>query len=232
MKEKPSSFSIKNWNIDDRPREKLLQKGKAALSDAELIAILLSSGSRSESAVQLSKRILASASNNLQELGRLSIAQLMQFHGVGEAKAVAITAALELGRRRGNGVELERHRIVNSESAYLCFLPGMADLAHEEFWIMYLNNSNKVITLTQLSKGGITGTLVDVRLALKKALEINATAMILGHNHPSGTLVPSETDKQLTSKMKRAAESIDIKLLDHLIVTEKNYFSFADEGLI
>ena len=232
MSEKPSSFPIKNWNQDDQPREKLRDKGKAALSDAELVAILIASGSRNESAVALCKRILASVDNNLSELGKLSIKQLMTFKGIGEAKAITIAAALELGRRRRGGEALEKKKITSSASVFELMQPIIGELPHEEFWIVYLNNSNKVIQKNQLSKGGITGTLVDVRLALKTALEVGATGIILTHNHPSGTLKPSEADKQLTFKLNTAAKSLDIKVLDHLIITEKAYFSFADEAML
>ena len=232
MSEKQSSFSIKNWSQDDQPREKLLYKGKAALSDAELAAILIGSGNRNESAVALCKRILASTENNLSALGKLSIKQLMEFKGIGEAKPISIIAALELGRRRRGEEALEKKKIASSTSVFELMQPVIGELPHEEFWIVYLNNSNKVIQQNQLSKGGITGTLVDVRLALKTALEVGATGIILAHNHPSGTLKPSEADKQLTHKLKIAAQSLDITVLDHLIVTENAYFSFADEGLI
>ncbi|MDP5081199.1 MAG: DNA repair protein RadC [Winogradskyella sp.] len=232
MSEKPTSFSIKNWSQNDQPREKLRDKGKAVLSDAELVAILIGSGSREESAVDLCKRILASVDHNLNALGKLSIKQLMQFKGIGEAKAITITAALEIGRRRRLEEGLKVEKITSSRSVYDIMQPILGELPHEEFWILYLNNSNKVIQKNQLSKGGITGTLVDVRLVLKNALENGATALILCHNHPSGTLKPSQADKDITKKLKNAAESLDIKVLDHLIVVEKSYFSFADENLM
>jgi len=232
MSEKPTSFSIKNWSQDDQPREKLRDKGKSVLSDAELVAILIGSGNRDESAVDLCKRILASVDNNLNALGKLSIKQLMEFKGIGEAKAITIAAALELGRRRRLEEGLELEKITSSRSVYDIMQPILGELPHEEFWILYLNNSNKVIQKNQLSKGGITGTLVDVRLVLKNALEVGATALILCHNHPSGTLKPSQADKDITQKLKAAAQSLDIKVLDHLIVTEKAYFSFADQELI
>ncbi|WP_417443700.1 RadC family protein [Joostella sp.] len=232
MKEKSTSFSIKNWSITDRPREKLLATGKQILSDAELIAILIGSGSRDESAVQLSKRILASVDNNLNKLGRLSVGQLIKFKGIGEAKAISIVACLELGRRRRGEDIPEIKKIKSSKHVFELMQPKIGELEHEEFWILYVNNSNSVIKTLQLSKGGITGTLVDVRLALKKALELNATAMILAHNHPSGGLKPSNADKEITNKIKNAGAGMDIKLLDHLIVTEKSYFSFADEGIL
>ncbi len=232
MQEKPSSFSIKNWSQGDQPREKLLYKGKASLSDAELVAILIGSGNREESAVALCKRILNSVDNHLSALGKLSIKQLMAFKGIGEAKAITIAAALELGRRRRGEEALEQKKITSSKSVFEVMQPVVGELQHEEFWIIYLNNSNKVIQKNQLSKGGITGTLVDVRLVLKKALEVGATGLILVHNHPSGNLKPSEADKKLTGKLKTAADSLDIKVLDHVIITEKAYFSFADESLL
>ncbi|MCT4630196.1 DNA repair protein RadC [Winogradskyella sp.] len=232
MSENTNSFSIKNWSQDDQPREKLRDKGKAVLSDAELVAILIGSGSREESAVDLCKRILASVDHNLNALGKLSIKQLMEFKGIGEAKAITIAAALELGRRRRLEETLELTKITSSRSVFDMMQPVLGELPHEEFWILYLNNSNKVLRKNQLSKGGITGTLVDVRLVLKTALEVGATALILCHNHPSGTLKPSEADKAITKKLKLAAQSLDIKVLDHLIVTEKMYFSFADEGIL
>lgn len=232
MPEKSNSFSIKNWSQDDQPREKLRDKGKASLSDAELIAILIGSGNREESAVALCKRIFASVDNNLNALGKLSIAQLMAFKGIGEAKAITIAAALELGKRRRLEDGLQLDKITSSRSVFEVMQPIIGDLPHEEFWILYLNNSNKVIKKNQLSKGGITGTLVDVRLVLKNALEVGAIALILCHNHPSGTLKPSQADKDITQKLKRAAQSLDISVLDHLIVTEKAYFSFADESIL
>ena len=232
MSEKMPSFSIKNWSEDDRPREKLLNKGKDALSDAELVAILIGSGSRNESAVDLCKRILASTNHNLSALGKLSIKQLMEFKGIGEAKAITIVAALELGRRRRGEEALQQKKIESSHSVFELMQPIIGELPHEEFWIIYLNNSNKVIHKNQLSKGGITGTLVDVRLVMKTAIEVGATGIILTHNHPSGTLKPSEADKQITQKLKIASDSMDIKVLDHLIITEKAYYSFADEGIL
>ncbi|NJB37235.1 RadC family protein [Croceivirga sp. JEA036] len=232
MQEKAQSFSIKHWSDDDKPREKLVAKGRTALSDAELIAILIGSGSREESAVELSKRILAVADNNLNELGKLSIKQLMQFKGIGEAKAVSIAAALEIGRRRRGEAAAKITKITCSKDVFELLQPLLGDLPHEEFWIVYLNNSNKVLFKEQLSKGGITGTLVDVRLVMKNALEQGAVGLILAHNHPSGTLKASTADKQITQKLKSAAEVLDIKVLDHLIITQTAYFSFADEGVL
>lgn len=230
--QKPPSFTIKNWAEGDRPREKLLQKGREFLSDAELLAILIGSGSKNESAVEVCKKLLFKAEENLNELGRFSVKQLMEVKGIGEAKALTIVAALELGRRRRSSEALEKKKISSSTSVFELMQPKIGELPHEEFWILYLNNSNKVIQEQSLSKGGITGTLVDVRLAFKQALNLAATAVILVHNHPSGNLNPSAADKQLTQKFKTAGESLDIKVLDHIIITEKSYFSFADEGLL
>jgi len=227
-----NSLPIKSWAEDDRPREKMLLKGKSALSDAELVAILIGSGSKNESAVTLSKRILASVDNNLNSLGKLSVLELQKFKGIGEAKAISIITALELGRRRRLEEALELPIITSSKAVFNIMQPIIGELQHEEFWIVYLNNSNKVIYKDQLSKGGLTGTLVDVRLVFKRGIELNATAIILCHNHPSGKLQPSNADKQITSKLIKAGETLDIKVLDHLIVTENAYFSFADENLL
>ncbi len=232
MKDNSTGFSIKNWSEDDQPREKLFAKGKNTLSDAELVAILIGSGSRNESAVELSKRILVSVDYNLNDLGRRGVKELMRFKGIGFAKAITITAALELGRRRKAEVGIDKKRITSSASVFDLMHPLIGELPHEEFWAIYLNNSNKVLQSQQLSKGGITGTLVDVRLVLKNALSLGATAIILAHNHPSGTVTPSTADKDLTKKMKRGAESLDIKVLDHVVIADAAYFSFADEGLL
>lgn len=230
MSESSNSFSIKNWSQDDQPREKLRDKGKSSLSDAELVAIIIGSGNRNESAVDLCKRILARVDNNLNALGKLSLKQLMEFKGIGEAKAITIAAALELGRRRKFEDAVKQDKISSSRDVYNIMQPIVGELSHEEFWILYLNNSNKVLQKMLLSKGSITGTLVDVRLVLKQALELGAVALVLCHNHPSGTLQPSLADKQITKKLSNAALSLDIKILDHLIITEKAYFSFADEN--
>lgn len=232
MEGKTNSVSIKNWADDDKPREKLLYKGRTVLSDAELIAILIGSGSREESAVELSKRILASVGNNLNDLGKLSIKQLTKFKGIGEAKAISIAAALEIGRRRRGENAKEVEKIKSSQDVFELLQPLIGDLSHEEFWIVYLNNSNKVLHKEQLSKGGITGTLVDVRLVLRQALENGAVGLVLAHNHPSGTLKPSTADKEITQKLKTASKALDIIVLDHLIITQKAYFSFADENIL
>lgn len=225
------NFSIKQWAEDDKPREKLMLKGKQALSDAELIAILIGSGSRNESAVSLSKRILASVNNNLNALGKLSLKQLMEFKGIGEAKAISIAAALELGRRRRVEETVELKKISSSKAVFDIMQPLIGELPHEEFWVLFLNNSNKVIHKSQLSKGGIAGTVVDVRLIFKMALEQNATSLILTHNHPSGKLEASNADKEITQKLKLAGEQLEIRVLDHIIITEKGYLSFQDEGI-
>ncbi|RXR17847.1 JAB domain-containing protein [Flavobacterium amnicola] len=223
---------IHQWAEDDRPREKFLLKGKSTLSDSELLAILIGSGSRNESAVQLCQRILASANNNLNTLGKLSAQQLMQFKGIGEAKAITIAAALELGRRRRGEEVPELARITSSKSVFEIMQPILGELPHEEFWVLYLNNSNKVMYKSQISKGGITGTVVDTRLVFKTALEHHATSVVLTHNHPSGKLLASDADKQITRKLQEAGKHLDILVLDHIIVTEINYFSFADEGIL
>ncbi len=226
-----NNFPITNWHEDDKPREKLMLKGKSVLSDAELIAILIGSGSHNESAVGLSKRILASVESNLNALGKLSIQQLMNFKGIGEAKAISIIAAMELGRRRRAEDVVQLTKITSSKMIFELMQPIIGELPHEEFWVLYLNNSNKVLFKSQLGKGGITGTLVDVRLVFKAALEIGATALILCHNHPSGTLMPSDADKQITKKLKAAGQNLDINVLDHIIITENGFYSFNDDGI-
>jgi DNA repair protein RadC len=232
LKKNKKSISIKHWNEEDRPRERMLVYGRSVLSDSELLAIILGSGNREESAVSLSKRILFHVDHDLTELGKLSIRELMKFKGIGKVKAISIAAAIELGkRRRENGLR-DSTKIQSSQSVFELMHPKIGDLPHEEFWVIYVNNSNKVLQTKQISKGGITGTLVDVRLVLKTALELGAVAILLAHNHPSGSLRPSEPDKKLTMKLKQAGESMDIRVLDHIIITEKTYFSFADEHLL
>jgi DNA repair protein RadC len=225
-------LTIKSWALDDRPREKLVAKGSSSLSAAELIAILISSGNRQESAVDLSKRILKSVHNNIHELAKLPLVKLTAFKGIGQAKAIAIITALELGKRRQLEIFIEYPKISCSKQVFSMMQPLVGTLPHEEFWVLYLNNSNKVLSKFQISKGGITATLVDVRLLFKKAIEIGAVAIIICHNHPSGKINPSTEDKNLTKKIKLGGMSLDIKLLDHLIITEKSYFSFADNGEI
>ena len=222
---------INQWAEDDRPREKFLLKGKSTLSDSELLAILIGSGSRNESAVQLCQRILASCENNLNTLGKMSVSQLMQFKGIGEAKAISIAAALELGRRRRAEDAIELKKITSSKAVFDIMQPIIGELPHEEFWVLYLNNSNKVIYKAQLSKGGITGTVVDIRIIFKMAFEQNATGLILSHNHPSGKLIASEADLKITKRIKEAGQTLEIQVLDHLIITENGYLSFQDEGI-
>lgn len=226
------SLPIRDWANDDKPREKLAQKGRSVLSDAELLAILIGSGNRQESAVQLSQRILSTVDHNLNELGKLSINQLKKFKGIGEAKAITIAAALEVGRRRRSQEGPKVEKIGSSSDAFVMLYPVIGELQHEEFWVLYLNNSNKVVHKSQLSKGGITGTLVDVRLVMREALELGAVAIILAHNHPSGSLKPSSSDRQITKKLKIAAEALDLKVLDHLILSQHQYLSFADKGML
>ena len=225
-------ISIKSWALDDRPREKLMLKGKTILSNAELIAILIGSGNRNESAVALSQKILLSIDNDLNALAKLSIEELMKFKGIGEAKAISIITALELGKRRQFETKEIIEQIKSSLNAATILQPLLGDLEHEEFWVLYLNNSNTVLAKTQISKGGFTATLVDIRLLFKKALKLSAVGIIVAHNHPSGKLKPSTSDIQLTNKIKEAGVTLDIKLLDHLIITEKAYFSFTDEGIL
>lgn len=222
---------IRSWAEDDRPREKLLLKGKSALSDAELIAILIGSGSTTETAVDLSKRILASLNNQLSELGKLSVKDLTAFKGIGEAKAISIIAALELGRRRKDTTVERKPKITDSRSAFDIIYPHLGDLQHEEFWVLFLNRANQVIGTQNVSKGGVSGTVVDPKVVFKMAVQFPASAVILCHNHPSGNLKPSNADHQLTRKLKDAGNSLDIPVLDHLIIGERDYFSFVDEGV-
>jgi DNA repair protein RadC len=225
-------LTIKFWALDDRPREKLIAKGKKTLSDAELIAILIGSGNREESAVGLSKRILKSVNGNINELAKLSVEKLSTFKGIGEAKAISIITGLELGKRRQLEVALEKPKITSSKDVANLMQPILGDLEHEEFWVLFLNNSNKVVAKSQISKGGLTATIVDIRLVFKRALELASVGIIVCHNHPSGKLQPSNADKNLTQRIKEAGITLDIKLLDHLIITENAYFSFADEGFL
>ena len=226
------NISIKQWAVDDRPREKLLSKGIYSLSDAELIAILLGSGSRNESAVELAKKILNTHNNNLNELGKVSIEQLIKNKGVGEAKAVTIMAAMELGRRRKLADVMNRPKVTQSADVYEIFKPILADLPYEEFWVILLNRSNKIIAKEKISQGGVSGTVTDIRLILKKAIEKLACSLILCHNHPSGNLKPSESDISITKKLSEAGKFMEINVLDHIIVTDQAFYSFADEGCI
>lgn len=227
-----TSNSIKNWAADDRPREKLFTKGPGALSDSELIAILISNGYKEKSAVDLAKEILKLGNNNLNELGKLPLQAFQKIKGIGEAKAIAIAAALELGRRRHAGLPLDKMVVTNSRQIAEYLRTTIKDFSCEVFGVLFLNQSNKVNHFEIISKGGITGTVADPRVILRKALDTESTSLILCHNHPSGSLKPSRADEQLTLKIKEAARYFDIKVLDHLIVSELGFYSFADEGLL
>lgn len=225
-------LNIKDWAVEDRPREKLLNQGTRALSDAELIAILIGSGNSKETAVELSRRILTAVENNLNELGRKDPLYLQSFNGIGEAKAVSIAAALELGKRRKEADVFTKNKITGSRDAFDYFLPLLGDLNHEEFWIMLLDRGNKILDGFKISQGGISGTVIDVRLILKSALEKSTSAIILCHNHPSGTMQASDSDLKITRKIRDAAKLMDIAVLDHIIIGHNQYLSLADEGML
>lgn len=225
-------LSIKNWAEDDRPREKLLNKGASVLSDAELLAIMIGSGSRNESAVQLCRKILKASHDNLNELARLSIGELCKFKGIGEAKAITISAALELGNRRKTNEVRERARITQSRDLFELFEPILLDLKHEEFWVALLNGANKVLDVKRLTQGGTRQTVVDIPMILKMSLEKSAPAIAVAHNHPSGQDNPSREDDAITQRIKKGCEAIDVRLLDHIIIAGGKYYSFADEGKI
>ncbi len=226
------TMPIKDWAIEDRPREKLLEKGVMSLSDAEIIAILIGSGSKDETAVELAKRILSSVNNNLNQLGKLNINDLKSFKGIGEAKAISIVAAMELGKRRKLAEILQKPTIKSSKDVFEIFSAILSDAPHEEFWALFLNRANKIIHKQKLSQGGITGTVIDIKLVLKTAIEKLASGIIICHNHPSGNNKPSEADIKITEQLAKAAKHIDTNLLDHIIIADKKYFSFADEGLL
>ncbi len=228
---KPAN-SIKNWSSDDRPREKLAMKGPAALSNSELLAILINNGNKQKSAVELAKEILQLGQDNLEEVGKLSLSDLQKIKGIGIAKAITIVAALELGRRRHSGSLLEKTIVSNSREVAEYLRTMLKDHPHEVFAVIFLNRANKIKSYELISSGGLTGTVADPRIILKKAIEKEASSIILCHNHPSGNLRPSQADKQLTEKIKQAASYIDVSLLDHIIVSEEGYFSFADEGIL
>lgn len=232
MNESKQALGIKAWAEEDRPREKLIEKGRHVLTEAELIAILIGSGSRNESAVELSKRILSSTGNNLNELGKLNVKELIKFKGIGEAKAISIVAAMELGRRRKEAEVVKREKVSSSNDAYEIMKPMMMDLGHEEFWILMLNRANLVIRKEQISRGGVAGTVVDAKLIFKAAVDHHASSIIICHNHPSGNTKPSEADIRLTKNIKEAGKVMEIPLLDHLIFTDHGYYSFGDEGLL
>jgi DNA repair protein RadC len=224
--------SIKNWSEDERPREKLLQKGATSLSDSELLGILIASGNRERSAIDLAKDVLALAGNNLRELGRLSVTELQKIKGIGEAKAITIAAAMELGRRRQMSEGLDRATITQSKEAIPIIMPLLQDLNYEVFCVLYLNHSGKLLRHELLSSGGLTATVADVRIILKNALLYNASRLIIAHNHPSGNRTPSQADISLTRQVKQAAALMDITLLDHIIIAGHSYVSLADDGLM
>jgi DNA repair protein RadC len=226
------SLKITDWAVEDRPREKLIQKGSSSLSDAELLAILINSGTKDRSAVDLGRELLGIVNNNLNSLGKLTIADIKKIRGIGTARAVTIAASLELGRRRKMAEVQVVPQIRSSKDVADIFQPLLSDLVHEEFWILFLNRSNKVINRMKLSQGGISGTVTDVRIVMKKAIEYLASGIIVCHNHPSGNLNPSESDSKITQKIKEAGNLMDIQLLDHLIISDKDYYSFADNGLL
>lgn len=228
---KPST-SIKTWAIDDRPREKLLAKGVTALSNSELLAILLNTGSKNKSAVELAREVLKLGSDNLNELGRLSLSDFKQVKGIGQAKSLIIAAALEFGRRRQASFALEKTVVRSSRDIAQYLQTSLKDYNYEVFAVVFLNRANKINHFEIISKGGITGTVADPRIILKKALEEEATSIILCHNHPSGNLRPSRADEELTKKIKDAATYFDIKIIDHIIVSEEGFYSFADEGIL
>ena len=223
-------MNISQWAEEDKPREKLMLKGRNALSDAELLAIILGSGSRQETAVTLAQRILQHFQQDLNALGKSNVAELTTFKGMGEAKAIAVMAAMELGRRKQEKPIKERIQVKSSKDAYQSLFPHLADLPHEEFWVLYLNRGNKIMHKEQISRGGMSGTIADAKVIFKKALECHAAAIILAHNHPSGNLKPSDADLQLTKNIQQAGKVMEINVLDHLILSEQGYYSFADEG--
>lgn len=224
------TIPLKSWAEEDRPREKLLLKGKAALSDAELISILIGTGNHQETAVGLAQRVLSFYQNNLHELGKASVNALRKFNGIGEAKAVTVAAALELGKRRQLAEIKNKIQIKSSQDVFEKMSPVIGGLPHEEFWILLLNRSNKIISQERISMGGVSGTVVDAKIIFKKALEVLASSVVLCHNHPSGNLQPSQADLAITKKLKQAGEVLEISILDHLIITENGFYSFADEG--
>ncbi len=226
------SLKITAWAEEDRPREKLQLKGRGSLSEAELLAILLGSGSKNETALDLARRILNFWGNDLNLLAKQTIADLTQFKGVGEAKAIGVIAALEFGRRRQLCAVKTQKQIRSSKDAFNIFHPLLGDLPHEEFWVLYLNRSNKIIVRERISIGGVAGTIADIKIIFKRAVELLASGIILIHNHPSGNLKPSVADKQLTEKVAKAGRVLEVAVLDHLVVAESGYYSFADEGIL
>jgi DNA repair protein RadC len=222
---------IKAWDEADRPREKMLTKGKSSLTDAELVAIMIGSGTVNENAIALAERILQSVNGDLSELGRRSLKDLMKFKGIGEAKAITIAAALEIGRRRQFSDMIQRESILCSRDVYDVMLPKMIDLSHEEFWVLLLNQSNHIIGKSRISSGGVVGVFVDAKMVFKPAIEALAPSIVLVHNHPSGNLKPSKEDIELTRKLQEAGKNLDVKVMDHVIVSHSGFFSFRDDGL-
>ncbi|HEY5692717.1 MAG TPA: DNA repair protein RadC [Cyclobacteriaceae bacterium] len=232
MKSGTKPLGIKSWAAEDRPREKLLLKGKSALSEAELIALLIGSGTGSMSAVEVAKHVLQSVGNNLHDLARLSVKDLMKVKGIGEAKAVTIVAALELGRRRKEFEVVDKPKVSGSKEAFELVMRDLLDLEHEEFWVLLFNRANRLIKKKRVSEGGVSGTVADPKIIYKMALQELASSIIVVHNHPSGNLTASQSDIKLTAKLKEAGQLLEIQLLDHLIVAGNKYFSFADEGIL
>ncbi|MDD3567243.1 MAG: DNA repair protein RadC [Bacteroidales bacterium] len=232
MEDVSKPLTIKEWAVDDRPREKMISKGVASLSDAELMAILIGSGTKNETAVAIAQRILSSANNNLNELGKFSLKDFTKTKGIGQAKGVTIMAALELGRRRKISEAINRKQITSSNDVIELFQPLLADLPHEEFWVLLLNRANRIIERVRISEGGFTATIVDIRKIMRTALDHQAIGIILCHNHPSGNNHPSDDDQRITQKLKQAASTLDISLLDHVIITDQKCFSFADNNLL
>jgi DNA repair protein RadC len=227
-----NSQALTTWAVEDRPREKVMANGVQYLSDSELLAILLGSGTKNITAVELARQILKEAGNSLQTLGRQGIGDLVRIKGVGPAKAITLLAAMEMGRRRAGMQHPEKIPVKSSETVFRLFHPLLGDLEHEEFWLLMLNRANRVLGRYKVSQGGLSGTVIDTRIILKKALDSLSSSIIVCHNHPSGNNQPSDADVKITEKLKKAAEMLEIKLLDHLIIADKSYFSFADEGLI
>jgi len=228
--EEYSNLKIKDWALEDRPREKLIKKGVQSLSDAEIIALLIGSGTRNETAVELSKKVLKTANNNLNELGKQSIENLIKMKGIGEAKAITILAALELGKRRKISEIITKKKITQSKDIFELFQPILGDLPHEEFWVLLLNRSNRIIEKIKISQGGVAGTVTDIKIILKQAIEKLASSVILCHNHPSGNKNPSKADDSITQKLKQGSELLDVQVLDHIIIADMEYYSYADEG--
>ena len=229
---KYNTHALTQWAVEERPREKGLANGVQQLSDTELIAILLRSGTRNMTAVELARQLLSQVDHNLQELGKLAVHDLLKQKGIGPAKAISLLAALELGRRRGGIQQIDKTPVKSSRTVFHLFHPLLGDLEHEEFWLLMLNRANRVLGRFKVSQGGLSGTVIDTRIILKKALDNLASSIIVCHNHPSGNTQPSDADIKITEKLKKAAEMLEIKLLDHVIIADTSYFSFADEGLV